>query len=337
MMKRQWMGISFAIVFAFALAACGSANTNETDSKDNNEAANENMEQEETASLPEAPLEKKDEGEEVEALQQVLQEIDYPVEATGTFDDLTTWALTDIQLQQEDELTITGMYDDKTETFIQTVLDDEETIEPGKELDEPEQPDAYPDEVENPYDVLAIANKEHALPEDYEPEDLVTPDIPFPFDEDLPKKHLRQVAADAIEDLVEAGEEDGVSIWGQSGFRSYDRQVELFESYAEEHGEDEANTYSARPGESEHQTGLVMDVTSEDIDFDINEDFADTEEGKWLKDHAHEFGFIIRYPEEKEDITQYQYEPWHIRYVGKQAAETIYENEATLEEYFDVD
>src|SRR5699024_2361844 len=85
-----------------------------------------------------------------------------------------------------------------------------------------------------------------------------------------------------------------------------------------------------------HQTGVVMDVTSEDIDFDINEDFADTEEGKWLKDHAHEFGFIIRYPEEKEDITQYQYEPWHIRYVGKQAAETIYENEATLEEYFDV-
>src|SRR5699024_10702235 len=144
-----------------------------------NEAANENMEQEETASLPEAPLEKKDEGEEVEALQQVLQEIDYPVEATGTFDDLTTWALTDIQLQQEDELTITGMYDDKTETFIQTVLDDEETIEPGQELDEPEQPDAYPDEVENPYDVLDITNKEHALPEDNETEHTLMTDMPI--------------------------------------------------------------------------------------------------------------------------------------------------------------
>src|SRR5699024_7187469 len=191
---------------------CGSANTNETDSKDNNEAANKNMEQEETASLPEAPLEKKDEGEEVEALQQALQEIDYPVEATGTFDDVTIWALTDIQLQQEDELTTTGTNEDQAETVLQAVSDDEETRQPGNELDEPEQPDASPDEVENPYDVLAIPNKEHALPEDYEPEDLVTPDIPFPFDEDLPKKHLRQVAADAIEDLVEAGEEDGVSI-----------------------------------------------------------------------------------------------------------------------------
>lgn len=339
MMKRQWIGISFTVLIAFVLAACSSSATNETNSNNNNEttnsAANENTEEPEAA-LPEAPLEKKDQGEAVEALQQILQEIDYPVEATGTFDDLTTWALTDIQLQQDDELTISGMYDDETEAFIQTILDDEETIDPGKELNEPEQPDAYPDEVENPYDVLAVANKEHALPEDYEPEDLVTPDIPFPFDEDLPKKHLRQVAADAIEDLVAAGEKDGVSIFGQSGFRSYDRQVELFESYAEEHGEEEANTYSARPGESEHQTGLVMDVTSEDIGFDINEDFADTEEGKWLKDHAHEYGFIIRYPEEKENITQYQYEPWHIRYVGKQAAETIYENEATLEEYFDI-
>src|SRR5699024_12838880 len=112
---------------------------------------------------------------------------------------------------------------------------------------------------------------------------------------------LRQVAADAIEDLVEAGEEDGVSIWGQSGFRSYDRQVELFESYAEEHGEDEANTYSARPGESEHQTGLEMDVTSEDIDFDINEECDDTEEGKRIKDHAQEIRCIIRYPADKDD------------------------------------
>lgn len=340
MMKRQWMGISFAVVLAFTLAACGSSTTDDTDSKNNNEeteSSSNNESGQEEAVLPDAPLEKKDQGEKVEALQQVLQEVDYPVEVSGTFDDLTTWALTDIQLQQDEALTITGMFDEDTKDFLQKLLDEEETTEEGAALEEPEQPDAYPDEVENPYDVLAVTNKEHALPEDYEPEDLVTPDIPFPFDEDLPKKQLRQAAADAIEELVEAGEEDGVHIFGQSGFRSYDRQVELFESYAEEHGEEEANTYSAKPGESEHQTGLVMDVTSEEVGFDLNTDFGETEEGKWLQDHAHEYGFIIRYPEGKEDITQYQFEPWHIRYVGKQAAETIYENQSTLEEYFNID
>src|SRR5699024_5685972 len=112
-----------------------------------------------------------------------------------------------------------------------------------------------------------------------------------------------------------------------------DTQVTLFNDYAAVEGEEAANRYSAKPGESEHQTGLTMDVTSQSFGFQLGEAFGETEEGKWLKDHAHEAGFIIRYPEGKEDITGYVYEPWHIRYLGKEMATYVYESGLTYEEY----
>src|SRR5699024_4260346 len=121
----------------------------------------------------------------------------------------------------------------------------------------------------------------------------------------------------------------------QTEYRTYNKNEDIFDAYVEEHGEDEANNFSARPGESEHQSGLTMDVTSEDVDFQLTVEFAETEEGKWLKENAAEFGFIIRYPEDKEDITEYQYEPWHLRYVGKKAAEEMVKKGLTLEEYLE--
>src|SRR5699024_12439477 len=105
-------------------------------------------------------------------------------------------------------------------------------------------------------------NKHSALPDDFEPEDLVVPDVRFPFDEDVPKKQMRQVAADALEDLFAAGDEAGVTLYAQSGYREYDTQEAIFASSVDEHGEDEANNFSARPGESENKSGLTMDVTS---------------------------------------------------------------------------
>jgi len=180
---------------------------------------------------------------------------------------------------------------------------------------------------------MAVVNKTFALPHDYEPNDLTVPNIPFPFEEDDPKKQLRAVAADALEDLFIAAEKDGVVLYGVSGFRSYDRQEAIFASNVERHGEDHANTYSARAGESEHQTGLVMDVTAESVHFDLVTDLGDKKEGIWLADHAHEYGFIIRYPKGKESITKYQYEPWHLRYVGEKAASEMFEQKLTLEEY----
>ena len=98
-------------------------------------------------------------------------------------------------------------------------------------------------------------------------------------------------------------------------------------------GEAAAGKYSAKPGQSEHQTGLAVDVSSESVDYLLSDDYGETKEGKWLAENAHRFGFIVRFPRGKEDITGYQYEPWHIRYVGLTAAKEIHAEGITLEEY----
>lgn len=179
-----------------------------------------------------------------------------------------------------------------------------------------------------------MINKERNLPSDYKPKDLVIPNIRFPFKEDLPKKKLRKVAATSLEKMFNGADKKGIYLFGASGYRSYNRQKVLFDSYSKRYGKKAANKFSAKPGQSEHQTGLVMDVTSQSVGFRLKEKFGQTKEGKWIKKNAHEYGFIVRYPKGKEDITGYQYEPWHIRYVGKEVAENIYENNITLEEFF---
>ncbi|MBM7599763.1 LAS superfamily LD-carboxypeptidase LdcB [Virgibacillus halotolerans] len=190
--------------------------------------------------------------------------------------------------------------------------------------------------AEDPNDILVLVNKAHALPDDYEPADLVFPDVRFPFTEDLPKKQMRKEAAKALEKMFAEADSEKLDLFAQSGYRSYERQDAIFAANVEKNGEKAANNYSARPGESEHQTGLVMDVTSPEVNYGLEIEFGDTKEGKWLAKHAADYGFIIRYPEEKEDITEYQYEPWHIRYVGKKAAKEIMSEGITLEEYLGV-
>ncbi len=188
--------------------------------------------------------------------------------------------------------------------------------------------------VKNTDDILIVVNKKRYLAPDYKPSDLVVPNIRFSFDGEHEKKYMRQEAASALEDLFNRANEEGIHLYAVSGYRSYSTQERLFKNRADRVGEEEANKLSARPGESEHQTGLAMDVTSQSAGFDLIEAFGDTEEGKWLKENAHKSGFIIRYLKEKTDITGYSYEPWHIRYVGKDVAEKIYNEGITLEEYF---
>lgn len=190
-----------------------------------------------------------------------------------------------------------------------------------------------PGVIQNPTDILALVNKQYKLPADYVPDDLVEPEVRFPFDKDLPKKLMRKPAARALEKMFDAAENDGVYLFAQSGYRSYDRQKAIFASNAEEHGKKEANNFSAQAGESEHQTGLTMDITAKAVDFRLVTDFGATKAGKWVKKHASEFGFIIRYPKGKKDVTGYQYEPWHLRYVGNEAAKKIDERNITLEKY----
>ena len=124
----------------------------------------------------------------------------------------------------------------------------------------------------------------------------------------------------------DAKQED-ITLWIVSGFRSYQSQQSIFANYATSYGETEANRFSARPGQSEHQTGLAFDINL------LSESFGATKEGIWLAQNCHRYGFIIRYPKGKEYITGYIYEPWHIRYVGQDVASYINKNKITFEEY----
>jgi len=188
-------------------------------------------------------------------------------------------------------------------------------------------------EAADPDSILVLVNKQYGLPEDYKPRDLVYPDVPFTFSERIDKRKMREEAATVLEQLFSGAKNDGISLLGVSAYRSSETQTDLFDYYVQKDGEKAAETFSAIPGHSEHETGLAIDVTGGDGRCAAEDCFADTEEAKWLADHAAKYGFIIRYPKGKEQITGYKYEPWHIRYVGKKAAMEMAERGITLEEY----
>ena len=160
-------------------------------------------------------------------------------------------------------------------------------------------------------DGILIANKTYALPEDYNP-------------------GVNQTAKRAFDEMQAAASREGLNIYISSGFRSYEYQAGLYNRYVQNHGKAEADRFSARPGHSEHQTGLAFDLNT------IDDSLAATAEGKWVAEHCHEYGFIIRYPEGKEHITGYLYEPWHIRYLGVDTATKVYNSGKTLEEYLGI-
>ncbi|WP_400241810.1 D-alanyl-D-alanine carboxypeptidase family protein [Niallia sp. JL1B1071] len=191
--------------------------------------------------------------------------------------------------------------------------------------------------IQNPMNIVSLVNKEFGLPDGYTPEDLVRPNVEFSFgDQDIEKSYMREEAAKALEDMFNGAKNSGITLYAVSGYRSFDRQTVLFGAEVDRVGEEKAVQAVAYPGNSEHQTGLAMDISSESEDFLLTEEFGEMKEGKWLKDNAHLYGFILRYPKGKESITQYKFEPWHFRYVGKKSAKDIYENDWTLEEYFKV-
>ncbi|WLR56739.1 M15 family metallopeptidase [Mesobacillus subterraneus] len=190
--------------------------------------------------------------------------------------------------------------------------------------------------IQNPQNTMSLVNKIFGLPENYIPADLVRPNVPFSFgDAKLEKSLMRKEAADALEKMFNGAKSEGFELAAVSGYRSYGRQETLFNAEVNKVGEEKALQAVARPGSSEHQTGLTMDISSKTNNFNLNEQFGSTKEGVWLAHNAHKYGFILRYPRGKEGITGYMYEPWHFRYVGIKAATEIYENDWTLEEYFE--
>ncbi|QSX07011.1 M15 family metallopeptidase [Sedimentibacter sp. zth1] len=188
--------------------------------------------------------------------------------------------------------------------------------------------------VTNVESIEVVVNKQRNLDEKYVPEDLVTlTDVPTCL-ANPEVNQLKKEAADALTDLFEkAKEELDIQLYARSGYRSYNTQVSLYNGYVTNHGQEAADTFSAKPGQSEHQTGLAMDITSETVNLQLTEDFGDTDEGKWINENSYKYGFIVRYPKGKESITGYMYEPWHIRYIGKELAKKVYESELTLDEY----
>lgn len=187
--------------------------------------------------------------------------------------------------------------------------------------------------VTNPDDLLVVSNKERNLPENYKPKDLVIPNVPFPFEENVEKKYMRKEAAEALEQLFADAKKENLQLYAMSGFRSYERQRDVFAMNVKKLGEETARRVSAAPGQSEHQTGLAMDITCPEVDFQLTVEFEKTSEGKWVLENAHKYGFIIRYPKGKEAITGYDYEPWHLRFVGTEHAAYMKEHNLTLEEY----
>jgi D-alanyl-D-alanine carboxypeptidase len=186
----------------------------------------------------------------------------------------------------------------------------------------------------DPESITLLVNKEYSLSKDYIPSDLVIPNVLFNiqgFDE---RKQMRKEAAGALEKLFAAAQADGYTLYGVSGYRSYERQYQIFTENIVKQGKDHTLKYSAVPGTSEHQTGLSIDVSCKSLNFNLEDNFIDTPEGKWLSKNAHYYGFIIRYPKDKVDITGYAYEPWHIRYVGVDLAAYLYVNNLTLDEYY---
>ncbi|MGS2776416.1 M15 family metallopeptidase [Robertmurraya sp. GLU-23] len=191
--------------------------------------------------------------------------------------------------------------------------------------------------IQNPLNVLALVNKMFALPDSYNPTDLVKPNVSFSFgDQTIEKSLMRQEAAIALEKMFVEAKASGIELYAVSGYRSYERQRVIFDAEVKKSGEEKAAQVVAIPGNSEHQSGLAMDISAKSANLSLTESFGETTEGKWLAANAHKYGFILRYPKGKESITGYQYEPWHFRYVGVDAAQTIFEKNITLEEYFDI-
>jgi D-alanyl-D-alanine carboxypeptidase len=188
--------------------------------------------------------------------------------------------------------------------------------------------------VASPDSIAVLVNKQFMLPKTYKPNDLVYPDVLFTYKEKIEKRMMRKVAAEALEKLFAGAKKDGVYLAGVSAYRSHATQTSVFNSYVKKDGEEKAKTYSAVPGHSEHETGLAIDVAGSDGKCAIEDCFAGTKEANWLGKHAAEYGFILRYPKGKESITGYQYEPWHIRYVGIEISQVIADKGITLEEYY---
>jgi len=178
-------------------------------------------------------------------------------------------------------------------------------------------------DIEDQDSITVLVNKYNKLQSDYVPSSLKTVSSKYGTGK------MQTEAADAFEEMCAAAKEENITLYGGSGYRSYSYQQNLYNRYALQDGKEEADTYSARAGYSEHQTGLAMDVMNGRWEY-IDED---DKEYTWLINNSYKYGFILRYLKGKEEITGYVYEPWHYRYVGVELATEITNLGITYDEY----
>lgn len=174
-----------------------------------------------------------------------------------------------------------------------------------------------------------LVNKYNALSKDYEVENLTNISKTYSYGDN---KKLNKEAYDAFIDLAEDAKKEGYTILIVSSYRSYKDQEDVWKDYKASFGTRKADAYAARAGSSEHETGLAIDVADY---YDENDKFEDTDSFKWMQANAHKYGYILRYPKGKENITGYSYEAWHYRYVGIETATKVYNEGITYDEYYE--
>ena len=173
-----------------------------------------------------------------------------------------------------------------------------------------------------------LVNKFYMLPEDYEPEDLVKVPLSVAYANNSISQHVLDQYMEMHDDIKEAM---GVNLMVNSSYRSFQDQLDTYNAF-KMRGQAYADGYAARPGFSEHETGLALDITS--LEHKGQKAFSESEEYQWLKDNCYKYGFILRFPEDKSIITGYNNEPWHFRYVGYEVAKKIHDEDITLDEYY---
>ena len=253
--------------------------------------------------------------------------------------DLKSLMETTLNPDQAFELMAASSFDSSCFAIYDEVLSQDENYSVTYALQYAKYPNVkskfYQDIVETPNtnSLLVLVNQNYRLDEFYAPTDFVPVEVPVTPYSQVNTNYLRRDAADATELLFSKAQEAGYELTLRTGYISYSVQKNLYNQDVYEMGLEYADKFNSRPGHSEHQTGLAIDITTPSINNELSLEFADTEEGKWVLAHAHEFGFIIRYPENRESEVGYFYEPYHLRYVGVEVATEIFENNWTLEDY----
>jgi zinc D-Ala-D-Ala carboxypeptidase len=187
-------------------------------------------------------------------------------------------------------------------------------------------------DYDQPSSMWTLVNKSRSIPLDYLPASLVIPDVEARADKSEQERSVRSDVAAPLKTMFDAAKQDGHDLMVGSAYRSAALQQIYFDSYAAASGAEAANQYSAHPGQSEHQTGLAVDISTVSRNCYLDQCFTSTPDGMWLAEHAHLYGFALRYPRGKELITGYQFEPWHYRYLGIDLATALHDSGLTLDE-----